>query len=220
MRIRFPILPVLLGLLCLPLWSEAQTRRTQRFQAGIVAGFTASQIDGDNSAGYNKLGLTAGVRGVARLKKRTEASVEILFAQRGSQSELVRDELNPFNFSLTLNYIEVPVLFHYKDWFVEDDEDGFYRVSVNTGLSYARFMNHNLRDEGFSGLGVVLPDYLKKDDISFLLGANFFANRHVGFSFRYVRSLGAMYDPGDWDPSPYRNAWRGHCLYFQGVYLF
>ena len=56
----FTLIPVYLYLLCLftPL-AEAQS---QRFKAGINIGLTAAQINGDESAEFNKLGLTAGVR--------------------------------------------------------------------------------------------------------------------------------------------------------------
>lgn len=218
MRINTNFFPVLLAALFL-LPSLAQSQRTQRFKAGIVAGLTASQIDGDLSAGYNKLGLQAGLRGIALLTKRTEGSIELLFVQRGSQSELVRDQLNPYNFSLTLNYIEVPLQWHYKDWLVDDGDEEYYRVSFNAGLSYARFMSAKVDDE-FSGVNAVAPDFLKKNDFSFLIGASFFAGPHLGFTFRYVRSIGYMYDPRDWDPAPAQKAWNAHSLYFQTVYLF
>jgi Outer membrane protein beta-barrel domain len=191
-----------------------------RFKAGVIAGLTASQIDGDQSAGYNKIGLQAGLRGIARLTEKTEGSIEILFAQRGSQSELVQDAANPFAVSLTLNYVEVPVLWHYKDWFVEDDEGGFYRVSINAGLSYARFINGRTKDD-FSSLNALLPDFIRKNELSYAVGANIFANRHLGFTFRFVRSIGFMYDPRDWPRPPVEGRpWNAHALYFQAVYLF
>ncbi|HNG89273.1 MAG TPA: outer membrane beta-barrel protein, partial [Saprospiraceae bacterium] len=170
-----------------------------RFKAAAIVGLTASQINGDRSAGYHKLGLQAGLRGIARLREREELSIEFLYAQRGSQSTLIKDQFDPYRFSHTLNYLEVPVQWHYKDWLVEfeDEKDNFYRASFNIGLSYARLINYSNGGEG-AGISAALP-YLKKGDISFLLGANFMASRHLGFAFRYVRSLGRMYDPRDYD---------------------
>ena len=51
----------------------------RRFQGGVVVGLSASQIDGDLMAGYDKLGLIGGIRTVARLKERSDLSVEFLF---------------------------------------------------------------------------------------------------------------------------------------------
>lgn len=193
----------------------------QRFRAGIIAGVTASQIDGDNSAGYNKLGLQAGLRAITRLKGRTEASIEFLFTQRGSQNELIRNNDFGNTFSLTTNYLEVPVQFHFKDWLVEgdDDEPDYYKVSFNGGFSYARLLGTKV-DDDLSAIRVVAPDYLKKDDFSFILGANFFASRNICLTLRYVRSIGYMYDPRDWNPAPLKSAWNSHSLYFQTAWMF
>lgn len=198
----------------------AAAQGQQRFRAGVIFGVTASQIDGDRSAGYNKLGLQGGLRAIARLKGRTEGSIEFLFAQRGCQSELIRDEFSTF-FSLTTNYLEVPVQWHFKDWLVEGDEDepDYYRVSFNGGFSYARLLGTKVKDDE-SAIRVVAPDYLKKNDFSFILGANFYANRYLCLTLRYVRSIGYMYDPRDWNPAPLNSAWNSHSLYFQTAWMF
>ncbi len=200
--------------------SRQLSAQIPRFKAGVIAGLTASQIDGDLSAGYNKLGLQAGLRGITRLQKRTEASIEFLYAQRGAQSDLVRSQYVIY-FSSRLDYVEVPVQWHYKDWLIEGNEekDDYYRVNFNIGLSYARLLGaHHKGDVGF--VRVVAPDYLKKNDFSFLIGASFFASKHFGFTARYVRSLGYIYNPRDWNPAPYNLGWASHELYFQTFYLF
>lgn len=190
-----------------------------RFRAGAVLGLTASQIDGDLSAGYNKLGYQAGLRVISRLKGRHEASMEILYSQRGCQNELIPSDYE-IPFSLTLNYIEVPLQWHFKDWLIEYDEEkyNYYRISFNAGLSYARLFNSK-KDALLSPLiDKVAPDYLKKDDLSLAIGVNFFFNRHFGITARWNRSLVLLYDPRT---SPFAGkSWNQHCLYFQTVYLF
>ncbi len=211
-------LPLFALLLCAGLTLSAQ----QRFKAAIIAGVTASQINGDLSAGYNKLGLQGGLRGITRLKGRSEASIEFLFAQRGAQTELRRDQNNPFTFSHTLNYLEIPLQWHYKDWLIEEDDerDNWYRTSFNIGFSYARFLSASSSGIAAGIRPVLDRDLLNKGDISFLLGANFMATRHIGFTFRYVRSFTKMYDPADYDPAPYSRPLIGHCLYIQSFYQF
>lgn len=190
-----------------------------RFRAGAVLGLTASQIDGDLSAGYNKLGIQAGMRVVARLQTRTEASIEMLFSQRGCQNELIPSNFDPNPFALTLNYIEVPLQFHFKDWLVEYEKEklNYYRVSFNAGLSYARLFSSKV-DDDFNWLNNVAPDKLEKNDLSLVLGANFFANRHLGFTVRWNRSLVLLYDSRKYAQGG--KSWNGHCLYFQTVYMF
>jgi Outer membrane protein beta-barrel domain len=191
----------------------------QRFKAGIIAGITASQIDGDLSAGYNKLGLQGGLRGIILLKPKQDISLELLFSQRGAASALVNDP-NLDNFAITLNYVEIPVQWHYKDWLISDEEKGdFYRMSFNAGLSFARLIGSKVNDD-ISAVTRVVPDLLEKTDLSFVLGTNIWANHHLGFTVRYVRSFGFMYNPKNWVTPPFAQAWNGHTLNFQTVYVF
>ena len=84
-----------------------------RFKGGIVGGFNAAQIDGDESAGYNKLGLNAGIRGLAELGGRLQLSIDMLYSQRGARTSSKESFVNR---TCTLNYLEVPVLLNIRDW--------------------------------------------------------------------------------------------------------
>lgn len=221
--INYRFLTLVFGFLFLRVFDLFGQSGEPRFGAGIIAGLTASQIDGDESAGYNKLGFLAGLRGTARLTERSLLSIEFLYAQRGAQTELIRDEFNPFYFKLTMNYLEIPVQWHYKDWLVEyeDEAENFYRVTVNGGFSYARLLGQSFVDEtNIQLIPAIVPDYLRKEDISLLLGASFFATRHLGFTFRWVKSLRPIYNPSDFNPNPWGQTWRPHALYFQTFYMF
>jgi len=195
----------------------------QRFGAGLIAGVTASQIDGDESAGYNKLGLQAGARGIVRLTKRTDASVEILYTQRGAKSRFVKDRFDPsVPYSIRLDYIEIPVQWHFKDWRVDGEgrAPDWYKASFNIGLMFARYMGAGKPKGEVMGLDIVANDYLKRNDLSFVIGANLLTSPHFGFTFRYMRSLFSMYDPRDYNPAPYQNSLISHALNFQMFYLF
>ena len=214
MRVNTFYYPMIFALLFM-LPNAAQSQRTQRFKAGIIAGLTASQIDGDESAGYHKVGLQAGLRGVARLKKKQDASVEILYTQRGCRHQPQTFPL----FSTTLNYIEVPVQWHYHDWLVDGDEDdGFYRVQFNAGLSYGRLLDY--KDKyGIEGGGITaaLPD-LNSNSFTVLLGATFYASRHIGFTFRWQRALNNLYNTGE--GGNYAKDLNEHSIAFQALYMF
>jgi hypothetical protein len=206
-----------LPILLLMLLCQAILSAQARFTGGLVAGVTASQIDGDASAGYNKLGLMAGARGGIRLKKQVESSIELLYVQRGAQDELVQS--NPTNFSITLHYIEVPVQIHVKDWLTEDaNNQPFYRVHFNGGLSYARLMRTSVRDD-LSAVSAVAPDFLQQNDLSVTLGFTWFANSHLGFSFRWARSIIPIYQPAKWGQPPASSKWIPHNLYLSAVYV-
>ena len=220
MRIKSSTLHSVIILLAVSVFTQAANAQ-QRFRAGAVVGLTASQIDGDLSAGFNKLGLQAGLRVIGRLTKRTDASLEFLFSQRGSQRELVKNRYGDLLDPITLNYVEVPVQWHFKDWLIEgdDENDSYYRVSFNAGLSYARLISTRLKDGPESPFYGLIPDILNKNDFSFVLGANFFANKHLGFTARYVRSFNYLYDPRGKENIPYPRGLIGYSLYFQMVYV-
>lgn len=194
---------------------SALAQRQQRFKAGIVAGLTASQIDGDESAGYHKVGLQGGLRGVIILGGKQDASVEILYTQRGC-----RNQPKTFpEFSTTLGYIEVPVQWHYKDWLMEGEGNApdWYRMQFNIGLSYGRLLNSQDKfNDGF-GIFSALPD-LEKNSFCFLVGATFNASPHLGFTVRLHRGLNKLYQPGD--GKNYRSQLIEHFLAFQAVYMF
>lgn len=193
----------------------------QRFSAAVEAGLTASQIDGDLSAGYNKLGMMAGVRGIVNLQRKTHASIGILFAQRGAQAELTQNTVNFF--SIRTNYVEVPVMIHYADWLVEDGDDSYYKAYIQGGFSYGRLINAKERGDLTFARAVINPSntdkqYLNNTDISLTVGGNLFFNRNVGLGVRWMRSLNFLYNPRKHDPAPLEVGWQSHALTFSLLY--
>lgn len=211
----------IISLFCLLSGALSAQSKPQVFKAGIVGGLTAFQIDGDNSAGFNKLGLQGGIRGIVLIKKNMDISFDMLFTQRGSQSQLLRDQYSPY-FSFTLNNIEVPIQFHIRDWLVEDEDpkNNFYRVSLDGGFSYARQIGYTFKGDP-NGMEVVAAGgYMKKNDVSVQLGISYYFSHHFGISAQYNHSLDYLYDPRGLNPAPLSKAWISYGIYFQGIYLF
>lgn len=109
---------------------------TQTFRGSLILGFNASQIDGDLTAGYNKLGLLAGVGGGFDFAKKWAFNVELLYNQKGSQNKFIKGAPELF-FNIKTDYIDMPVYISFKDWY--DDEQERYKFSFNAGLSYETF---------------------------------------------------------------------------------
>jgi Outer membrane protein beta-barrel domain len=212
-----------LFLFCCLMCACASAQR--RFSAAAELGFTASQLDGDLSAGYNKLGSMAGLRGIINLKKKTQASIGFVFAQRGAQDEI--SETDPDVYSITLNYVEMPILFHYADWEVKDGDETYYRAYVSGGFSYGRLLGTRLKDTGIFAKSVIEPvnpppgrsNYLNDHDLSINIGASIFFTRRLGASFKWMRSATFVYNPKKWDPAhlPQRG-WNAHSLSFSLMY--
>lgn len=177
---------LLISLLAMTYLAAAQSDDEGRFTATVVAGMNISQIDGDAVAGYNKIGLNAGVRGGVRLGRKVELATEILFSQKGSATGT--GSFNPF--TIHLDYVEVPVLIYYKDWDVEDaNGNTFQRMMFGAGLSYSRLLNINVKNNG--GLDL---DNFARNDLMVMLDANVFITKNFGLNVRWARSLATIYN--------------------------
>lgn len=189
----------------------------QRFGAGIVAGINASQIQGDDSAGYNRLGVRAGVRGIARLTEKTEFGLDLLYSQRGSSSELVPNN-NFLIYVIHLDYIEVPVWYSFKDWLAPD---GYYRVQGYVGLTYGRLFNSRVKE-----IAVLEDEQVNfaQNDLSVSLGAAFRTSRRFSLGLNYNRSVVPLYNNrkhlNNVGLPRYKYSLWGYFLSFQGVYEF
>jgi len=179
----------------------------QKFQGGLILGFNASQIDGDQLAGYHKLGFNTGIGVSYDLENSWQLNIDFLFSQRGSHSRYIRSEVPR---SLTLNYIELPIYASYRDWYIEDDD--FYKIQGFAGLSLGRLfgVRNSLGDPDIE------QDNFLKNDIGYLLGAKFFFNRHWGISGRYTRSITRMYK----HPDDGTKSLLGYFLNFGFIYKF
>lgn len=181
-----PIKKTIITFICISLFLIiSDVILAQKFGGGITLGFNASQIDGDDMAGYHKIGWNSGLNTSYNLNDPWQINVDFLFSQRGSQSQLIPDETESLR-KITLNYIELPVYIAYQDWKIEDD---FYKVQGFAGLSAGRLFSvkNALGDDDING------DNFLKNDLSYILGAKFMFSKHLGMTGRYTRSFIKMY---------------------------
>ncbi len=186
--------------------------QAQRFKAGVIVGFNAAQIDGDATAGFNKIGVRGGLRSTILLQDKMDIGVDILYSQRGSQSGLIAGNIVD-QLKINLQYVEVPVTFNYSDWYQEEDD--YYRVQFTGGLAYGRLINYNFDGSGLESL----TDFLSKDDINITVGVSYFINPSWGFSFRYNRSLTYLFNP-ETEGAPNADPLLEKFLSFYAQYLF
>jgi hypothetical protein len=89
------------------------------FSAGIIVGGNATQVDGDNYAGYHKFGLNLGGVAYAHFSDHVAASIEILYSQKGSRGHFAQLSTNRAfsirKYNIALNYAEIPLQIHYFD---------------------------------------------------------------------------------------------------------
>ena len=84
----------------------------QRFKAAAILGANASQIDGDNLYGFNKLGISAGGRLSYTNDNQLDLALEMLYSQRGSAVKIFN---NSEGDKISLNYVEIPVVLGIRD---------------------------------------------------------------------------------------------------------
>lgn len=83
----------------------------QSFNAGLIAGATFAQVDGDHYAGYHQLGFTAGAYANLPLDDHFSAQLELKYSLLGAHSsnkEVTEYYYEPY--SLRLHYAEIPLM--------------------------------------------------------------------------------------------------------------
>ncbi len=92
------------------------------FLGGLIAGTNFCQVDGDNFAGYHKVGWNVGAVVYTKLAENLTASMELLYSQKGSRAgvnqvpKLANDRNTIItDYRIKLNYLEVPILLNYYD---------------------------------------------------------------------------------------------------------
>lgn len=86
----------------------------QRFDAGLIAGFNGSQVEGDAFKGYNKAGVLAGIFVQTDVAPAILAGFEIKYSQKGSRRKY--DPKNPEvdQYIMRLGYIDIPVFMAFR----------------------------------------------------------------------------------------------------------
>lgn len=85
----------------------------QVYNANIIVGANFSQLDGDQFAGYNKLGLNLGIAISRKVNGPWSAGFELTYSQKGSKKVLDPDIIEP-SLLIAYHYVEVPLLAKYE----------------------------------------------------------------------------------------------------------
>ncbi|GIV31457.1 MAG: hypothetical protein KatS3mg029_0808 [Saprospiraceae bacterium] len=202
-RLIFLLLTLMLG--------TALAAQQRRFDAGLLLGLNASQILGDDSGGYNKLGLQGGLRGIAHLTEKADLYLELTYSQRGSYQKEGSPVCFDGSLKINLQYVEVPVVLAYRDWYIEDDD--YYKVAANIGFSYGRLLSASAQGSCHDDL----VDQFNKNDFSFTIGAEYYSSPKWSFGVRWSKSFNLLYNNKN---NPGRNSLRGFFLSFRSVYSF
>jgi opacity protein-like surface antigen len=150
----------------------------QIFHGGVLLGFTASQVDGDSYAGYDKLGLQGGVFIKTSLAKNLDARQEIRYASRGARNPASDD--NTGSYFLALHYIDLPV-----SAAIKIKEYGSFEIGMIPGYLFAV---NGEKDNG------ILVDSFHKFDLGTLIGIHVNITEKISLNARYSYSIFSIRD--------------------------
>jgi hypothetical protein len=141
----------------------------QTFGMRAVLGVNASQVAGDQLAGFDKVGIHGGLKGTAMLTEKAHLNVEFVYSVRGSRPDIFNAGVDP-DIDITLQYLDLPVYLTYSDWY--DEEAGYYKAFAQGGFSFGRLIKASTFDHFNSGDADLdtLVDEFSENDISWLLG--------------------------------------------------
>lgn len=154
--------------------------KAQDFEAGLLLGLNASQIDGDGFGGYDKTGFKIGGFVKRRFTDEWAFQFELLFNQRGSQAKTSEGE-NPI-YLYELNYIDIPVMAQY--YFFDE-------LYAEAGLEFGYLLS---ADEERDFIPLDAADRTESIAINYAIGAayNFYENFSV--HLRLSNSLTSVRD--------------------------
>lgn len=138
---------------------------------GIFVGAVASQIDGDQYGGYNKLGYHLGGYAFFAFNDVFEIEPEILIGQRGA-----RQATETFIYHRRLNYIDVPVLVNAR-LDLGNDSKIMVQLGPYAGILFAA-------NSGIKDFKVDVSDQYKRLDFGGIAGITFEVQEKVGISLR------------------------------------
>ena len=225
------ILFVLSWAVCLPEVSA------QRFKGELIAGFNATQVEGDEVFGFKKFGGNMGMGVMLPLqfnKKNNDkvwaVSMEMLFNQKGSyqrKKEGVKFNMDSsavnlyvdsnIKYDLSLNYVSVPVMLHYLDM-----NTGW---TFGLGLSYNRLFKVSEVENGYETSTSLSSGTYSLQEISLLADVRFRIYRQLKFNFRYEYSLlpirsRTFYKREGVPVDPYVRKQYNNILTFRLIYVF
>ena len=204
MKILLPNALIFSLIFCLQIEANAQAKYSkyipdsERFSAGLILGYNSSQIDGDYQTGFDKIGITGGLRGIARFTPRLDFNIEMLYSKKGSKILPARAQLtvNPKRDRIIdLTYIDAPIFFK---WLLKNEASVWH---IELGGIYSRLINSKITEEiKDANREFVYQDAVAdfdRDDISVLAGFGYTWQEGVSINLRYAISVNKFYQNPD-----------------------
>lgn len=159
----------------------------QEIMGMLIGGGNLSHVEGDDVFGFRKIGFNAGLGAVVPFAEKWSFSLETIYNQKGSfhreggrgMDYRYRHDYNQYR--LVLNYLEVPVLIHFRD------KTG---LSAGVGASYGRLIEVKEWEDNVRIATTTLNDGpYDLNDYNALIDVQFPIYKQLKFNARYAFSL-------------------------------
>lgn len=156
--------------------------RGQGFGAELLIGINLSQVDGDQLAGYNKLGLNTGLQINRKINESWDGAFEIRYSMKGARTVVTDPDLPPpLDLKLNYHYVEVPLLAKYSAL----EKFTFYG-GPSIGINVLNERNENGRQSEELELKLI--------ELCVHLGGTYFLTDKIGLDLRHSYSLSSVRD--------------------------
>ncbi len=194
---------------------------SQRIMGEAIVGLNMSKIEGDlinnGSLKFQKAGVAMGVGAIVPLNDKFRISVQTLFSQKGAfkQKGPKADTGKPY-YKTQLNYLEVPLLFSYKD-------KG--KMIFSTGISYSRLVGAKWLVYGNTITNSINDNFFAIDNFDWIIEGSYPIWRSAYINVRYQYGLNSIWTGPDnkllSKPTQTQNTKQQHSVIsFQLVWVF
>lgn len=187
----------------------------QPFNAGLIAGATISQVDGDSYLGYHQLGWTAGAYVNLPVSEHFAVQAELRYSLLGAHSsvkEVTEYYYNPYN--LRLHYVEIPLMLRYDFGHFIISGKSLDFISLEAGVSLDLRMRAT---EDADGDYQVTTHRWNFFSMTGNVGAHFAITDHLGIGVRWMYSIMPIRfngeSPGYFYGHYYNKAWQAVITY-------
>ncbi len=172
--------------------TTSDTSLAQRFEGGLLAGFNASQVEGDTYKGYHKPGLIAGAYVQTDLAPAIFAAMEIKYAQKGARNKPIKND--PTKYVMRLGYIDIPAYVAFRT-----NDRGAIIAGISTG-----FLIHAKEYDNYGEYPVEDQSAFNTIDLQALVGFQFDFLDNIKVDLRFALSVIPIRShPGETPPNQY-----------------
>ena len=154
----------------------------QSFNAGVIAGGTFCQVDGDTYAGFHQLGFTAGAYANLPFGNYLSGQMELKYSLLGAHSS--HKEVSEYNYllySLRMHYVEIPLMLRFNL--------GVFRVNFITLEAGASIDVLMRATEYVNGDYQVTTRRWSRVSATANAGVHFDITKHFGLGARFMYSV-------------------------------